>query len=297
MLTAFTAGALLEWVNSHWFTVTLLWVISGVLSGITVIRWISRTPQPTTMLRNSKDWRDQIKIDQLPRPMSFDEREAFKELLAEDHDLMQEREETRLDSFDFTDDFEFLNDDPYWPADLPHPGAPDQVVDFGAADFQKQFEEAMDAAENLLPRSSRKKFVVLEHLYGDLRGLRFWTLNSGSPTYLDSGEVAYKIILETNDENQAIRVAGELGPRRTPYQSVLVERTRGQHLYELGGRTLKCDSCSANRAYTMTIYTPSRGIQNAVETLFFCPGDLRRKLAELAAEPITREEQTNFTDL
>ncbi|MCI0659111.1 MAG: hypothetical protein L0170_18815, partial [Acidobacteria bacterium] len=244
--------ALLEWVNSHWFTVTLLWVISGVLSSIAIIRWMARTPEPTTMLRNSANWRDQIQVDKITRPMSFDEKEAVKELLAEDHDLLRERQEERLDSFDLADDFEFLNDDPYWPEDLPRPSAPDQVVNFDDPNWLEQIEQAVIKAEEL--RDPRQQALP----------------NLSAP----------------------------LQPQpRVPYQSLLVERTREHQRREHDGSLSQCDECSAGRVYTVTIYSPAKGLQDSVETFFFCPGDLRRKLRELAAEPITREEQTNFTDL
>lgn len=52
-----------------------------------------------------------------------------------------------------------------------------------------------------------KKYVVLEHLKSPDRGLRFWSLNGPDPERLISGEVAYKKILETDDQNEALESA------------------------------------------------------------------------------------------
>ena len=59
------------------------------------------------------------------------------------------------------------------------------------------------------PKKERllKKYVVLEHLRSPDRGLRFWSLNGPEPEKSKSGEVAYKVVLETNDPSEALKAA------------------------------------------------------------------------------------------
>lgn len=52
-----------------------------------------------------------------------------------------------------------------------------------------------------------KKYVVLEHLLLPNRGFRFWSTNSENPTTLIDGIVAYKVILCTDHEEEAISVS------------------------------------------------------------------------------------------
>lgn len=52
-----------------------------------------------------------------------------------------------------------------------------------------------------------KKYVVLEHLLAPDRGFRFWTRNGSDPEKLTSGEVVYKIVLETDDPSEALKAS------------------------------------------------------------------------------------------
>ena len=61
--------------------------------------------------------------------------------------------------------------------------------------------------------SEKKKYVVLEHLTIPQKGLRFWTMNSDNNTHGASGELWYKEILLTDDQDKAIsesQIKGEL---------------------------------------------------------------------------------------
>jgi hypothetical protein len=53
----------------------------------------------------------------------------------------------------------------------------------------------------------KKKYVVLEHLRAPNRGFRFYSLNGSDPERLHSGEVAYKVVLETDDAAEALKEA------------------------------------------------------------------------------------------
>lgn len=52
-----------------------------------------------------------------------------------------------------------------------------------------------------------KKWVVLQGIISANYGQRFWTKNHENPTQSDSGETWYKVILETDDEQEAKQVA------------------------------------------------------------------------------------------
>lgn len=58
-----------------------------------------------------------------------------------------------------------------------------------------------------LEKQTMKKYVVLEHLKAPNRGFRFYSLNDPSPEKLKTGEVAYKIVLETDDQGEAFQAA------------------------------------------------------------------------------------------
>ena len=50
-----------------------------------------------------------------------------------------------------------------------------------------------------------KKYVVLEHLLLPYKGTRFWSINSDNNTELYDGTLAYKEILFTDLEDEAIK--------------------------------------------------------------------------------------------
>jgi hypothetical protein len=64
--------------------------------------------------------------------------------------------------------------------------------------------------------STTKKFIVLEHLLMPDRGFRFWTTNTENNTHLNSGELAYKEILFTDDTDEAIKISGECNREAIP---------------------------------------------------------------------------------
>ena len=51
------------------------------------------------------------------------------------------------------------------------------------------------------------KYVVLEHLQLPNRGFRFWSLNTENNTHSHTGELWYKEILFTDDEEEAIAMS------------------------------------------------------------------------------------------
>ena len=60
----------------------------------------------------------------------------------------------------------------------------------------------------------KKKYVVLEHITMPQKGFRFWTTNSDNNTRSLEGEVWYKEVLFTDDQDEASResqIRGEIG--------------------------------------------------------------------------------------
>lgn len=58
-----------------------------------------------------------------------------------------------------------------------------------------------------------KKYVVLEHIKMSQKGFRFWTTNSDNNTHSVEGEIWYKEVLFTDDQDEAIsesQIRGEL---------------------------------------------------------------------------------------
>jgi hypothetical protein len=52
-------------------------------------------------------------------------------------------------------------------------------------------------------------YVVLEHLNLPNRGLRFWTYNTKNNTHGMKGELSYKEILFTNNQDEAVKCSKE----------------------------------------------------------------------------------------
>lgn len=50
----------------------------------------------------------------------------------------------------------------------------------------------------------QKKYVVLENLLLPNRGFRFWSLNTDNNTKLFDGTVAYKVVMITDNTEEAI---------------------------------------------------------------------------------------------
>jgi hypothetical protein len=67
------------------------------------------------------------------------------------------------------------------------------------------------------------KYVVLEHLTLPDRGKRFWTSASENNTHGHTGELWYKEILFTNDEEEAIRVSQEYNEAAYPTDAEMEE--------------------------------------------------------------------------
>lgn len=63
---------------------------------------------------------------------------------------------------------------------------------------------------------TKKKYVVLEHLLLPNRGFRFWTMNTDNNTKLLDGTIAYKEILFTNDDKEAIKVSQDFDKNLLP---------------------------------------------------------------------------------
>ena len=66
-----------------------------------------------------------------------------------------------------------------------------------------------------------KKYVSLEHLTLPYRGIRFWSTNTKDNTHSMKGELWYKEILFTNDEEEAVIISREHG--NIPTQEELLE--------------------------------------------------------------------------
>ena len=63
---------------------------------------------------------------------------------------------------------------------------------------------------------TNKKYVVLEHLTLPDRGLRFWTSNSENNTHSSNGELWYKEVLFTDDEEEAIKTSQKVNEDALP---------------------------------------------------------------------------------
>lgn len=74
----------------------------------------------------------------------------------------------------------------------------------------------------------KKKYVVLEHLLLPDRGLRFWSMNRDYPERLSDGRKAYKIVFETDSDEEAVNIS-QATSGNTASQYELIEFYRNEH--------------------------------------------------------------------
>ena len=73
---------------------------------------------------------------------------------------------------------------------------------------------------------NEKKYVVLEHLTLPDRGFRFWSTNGEDNTHGYNGELWYKEVLFTDEENTAILASREINMETIPNMHELEEYYR-----------------------------------------------------------------------
>jgi hypothetical protein len=131
-----------ELFTNHWIPVIMIWIFFVCVITVILMLFPSKK-SPTTILRNRKDWADQIKMDQLIRPMSHAPKAGAADQL--EQQLLDENLAIppRIEPMNSYWSDEELDDDPYWPEDLPRPRGPDHVVNLDDPDFTNQLAEAL----------------------------------------------------------------------------------------------------------------------------------------------------------